>query len=96
MSLANPYWVIWWAEIGLGYVTYSIQFGLPGLISFFAGHLSADIAWYTLVSFSIAKGKKLLTDSAYRILTGVCATAIAGFAFWFAYSGFVKIQNLFS
>lgn len=96
MSLANPYWVIWWAAIGLGYVTYSIQFGLPGLISFFGGHLSADIAWYTLVSFSIAKGKKLMTDSAYRILTGVCATAIAGFAFWFAYSGFVKIKNLFS
>lgn len=95
MSLANPYWVIWWAAIGLGYVTYSMKFGLPGIICFFTGHLSADLAWYTLVSFSISKGKKIMTDSAYRIIIGVCATAITGFAFWFAYSGAVKINNYF-
>lgn len=27
MSLANPYWIIWWATVGLGYIFYSRQFG---------------------------------------------------------------------
>jgi threonine/homoserine/homoserine lactone efflux protein len=70
MSLINPYWVIWWAAIGLGYVTYSMAFGLTGLICFFTGHISADLAWYTLVSFSISKGKKFMNDSVYKLVIG--------------------------
>ena len=55
LSIANPYWFIWWATIGMGYIMYSVKFGLPGIISFFAGHILADLAWYYLVSFSVAK-----------------------------------------
>ena len=95
MSLLNPYWIIWWAAIGLGYVTYSMVYGFTGLICFFTGHISADLAWYTLVSFSIAKGKKFMTDSVYKLVIGFCASALAGFAVWFAYSGIKRIiQNL--
>ncbi len=91
MSLVNPYWVIWWAAIGLGYVTYSMTFGLQGLLCFFTGHILADLTWYTFVSFSIAKGKQFMTDAMYKIIIGICATALTGFAIWFAYSGISKI-----
>jgi hypothetical protein len=30
MSLANPYWIIWWATIGLGYVMVSKELGFAG------------------------------------------------------------------
>ncbi|MCX5848192.1 MAG: LysE family transporter, partial [Deltaproteobacteria bacterium] len=39
MSVANPYWIIWWATIGLGYIIYSWQFGFWGIAFFFAGHI---------------------------------------------------------
>jgi len=32
MSLANPYWIIWWATIGLGYILYSFKLGLLGVV----------------------------------------------------------------
>ena len=35
MSLANPYWIIWWATIGLGYVMISKTQGVAGVIFFF-------------------------------------------------------------
>lgn len=91
MSLANPYWVIWWAAIGLGYVTYSMKSGYAGVACFFTGHISADLAWYTLVSASIAKGKRLMNDFTYRIIIGACAAVLALFALWFAFSGLQRL-----
>ena len=62
MSLANPYWIIWWATIGLGYIVYAMRFGAVGVIAFFAGHISADFAWYSVVSLAISKGRSFLSD----------------------------------
>ena len=62
MSVANPYWIIWWATIGLGYILYSWQFGLWGIAFFFAGHILADLGWYSLVSAAVAGGRNFLTD----------------------------------
>jgi threonine/homoserine/homoserine lactone efflux protein len=88
MSLANPYWIIWWVTIGLGYILQSRQFGLWGVVFFFAGHISADFLWYSAVSTAVAKGGRLLTDRLYRGLTGLCAGFLILFAAYFFYSGF--------
>ena len=86
-SLANPYWTIWWASIGLGYIMSSCKFGIPGIIAFFTGHILADLAWYSLVSFSVARGRRFFTDRSYRWLIGICASFLVVFAVYFFYSG---------
>ncbi len=91
LSLANPYWLIWWATIGIGYIMYSVKFGLPGVIAFFLGHILADLAWYSLISFGIAKGRNFFTDSFYRRLIGACASFLVVFSFYFLYSGLERI-----
>lgn len=91
LSAINPYWIIWWASIGLGYITHSLQYGLLGIIAFFTGHILADLAWYAFVSMGIAKGKHLLSNSTYRGLLGGCAVFLLVFSLWFFYSGVVKI-----
>jgi len=53
MSVANPYWIIWWATIGLGYILYSWRFGFWGIASFFSGCILSDMAWYSLVAAAI-------------------------------------------
>lgn len=90
-SLANPYWLIWWASIGLGYIVYSVQFGVAGVVSFFAGHILADFAWYAFISFGVAKGRRFFNDSAYRGLIGGCALFLLLFSGYFLYSGIERM-----
>ena len=87
MSLANPYWIVWWVTIGLGYIVQSRAYGLWGVLFFFAGHILADLIWYTAVSTAVAKGRRLFTDRIYRGLTGVCAGFLFLFALYFLYAG---------
>ncbi len=95
LSAVNPYWLIWWASIGLGYIVHAMKFGLLGVAAFFCGHILADLAWYTLVSFGIARGAHLLGDRLYRKLIGGCAVFLMVFACWFFYSGLAKAVSIF-
>ncbi|HBH87631.1 MAG TPA: lysine transporter LysE [Syntrophaceae bacterium] len=90
-SIANPYWIIWWATIGFGYVLYSWRFGLAGIAFFFAGHILADLAWYSLVAAAVGKGRHLFTDRLYRGIIGTCAVVLVLFSFYFFYAGVQKI-----
>ncbi len=94
LSAVNPYWLIWWASIGLGYITYALTFGMLGVISFFLGHILADLAWYALISFGIAKGQHLFSNLFYRRLIGGCAVFLMLFSCWFFYSGVQKTLNV--
>jgi len=82
-SLANPYWTIWWITIGLGYLISSVKFGLAGIIAFFIGHIAADLSWYSLVAFAVARGRKIIGDKKYRVLLAVCGVFLLGFGIWF-------------
>lgn len=90
-SLANPYWFIWWASIGLGYIVFAAQQGVPGIIAFFGGHILADLAWYAFISFGVARGRRYFSDRAYRGLLGGCATLLLVFSGYFVYSGIVHL-----
>jgi threonine/homoserine/homoserine lactone efflux protein len=85
-SLANPYWTLWWATIGLGYLLAVRDMGFAGLTAFFLGHITADYAWYSLVSFGVSRGKTLLSDNSYRHMIRTCGLVLLCFGGWFLYS----------
>lgn len=91
MSLVNPYWSIWWATIGLGYILHSMNAGTLGVFAFFSGHLMGDLFWYAAVSSAVWKGRRLLSDRRYRMLIGVCAAFLIVFSCLFAWSGLQKM-----
>lgn len=93
MSLANPYWLIWWATIGLGYIVYAMKFGAVGVITFFSGHILADFAWYSAVSLAVSRGRGFMKDKTYKGVVAVCAFGLVVFSLWF---GFIGIQKLAS
>jgi threonine/homoserine/homoserine lactone efflux protein len=91
LSISNPYWTLWWATIGLGYILQSQHYGLWGIVFFFSGHILADLAWYTVVSVGFGRGRQFLNDHVYRAVIGICAALLVVFAGYFLYVGLVKI-----
>ena len=90
LSAANPYFIIWWATVGLSMVTMAMEsdLGVAGAFVFYGGHLGADFIWYLLVAFLVANGRRFINDTVYRAMVGVCAAALvlfAGYFGWFAY-----------
>ncbi len=94
MSLANPYWIIWWTTIGMGYILYSRQFGMTGVAFFFSGHILADLAWYSFISAAVSGGRHFLTDRLYRGVITTCAFFLVIFAVYFAWSGIGKLTSI--
>ncbi len=78
LSVSNPFWIIWWVTVGMGFVTQSLQFGVIGLLCFYCGHILADLAWYSLVSFSTATGRRLCPPLVYRCVFVLCGIALVG------------------
>ncbi len=91
LSAINPYWLIWWASIGLGYIMHSLKFGLVGIAAFFIGHALADLAWYALLSVGVAKGKRFLSDPIYKGLITCCSIFLTLFSCYFFFSGVHKM-----
>jgi threonine/homoserine/homoserine lactone efflux protein len=84
ISLANPYWYVWWATVGLGYLIFSSQkFGAIGIATFFTGHFLADLGWYSLTAFALVKGKKWISDAVYHWLIIVCGISLIGLGIFF-------------
>ena len=82
LSLANPYWTIWWLTIGLGLVLGAKKAGMAGITAFFTGHILADLGWYSLVAFVISKGRHFISLKVYKWIIALCAVMLIGFGVW--------------
>ena len=87
VSLSNPYWLIWWITLGMAYLLWSLNLGIAGVVTFFTGHILADLAWYALVAFIIASGRKIMNDTVYRMILLVCGLALLALGGYFITSG---------
>ncbi|MGB9642659.1 MAG: LysE family transporter [Candidatus Ratteibacteria bacterium] len=89
VSISNPYWTVWWVTIGLAYLSIALPRGLPGLIVFFLGHISADFFWYSLVSYSIHRGRAKFSPFVYRIVTICCGIFLSIFGVFLIIKGLI-------
>jgi threonine/homoserine/homoserine lactone efflux protein len=88
ISLANPYWFIWWLTIGMGYVMFARGLGLAGIIAFFAGHISSDLVWYSFVSYGIAMGGKYVSTRVIKVVLFICSLFLLLFGLFFIARGY--------
>jgi len=91
-SLANPYWMLWWATIGLNLTALALKQGRLGLGVFYAGHILADLLWYSLVAAAVAAGRRILPQSVYFVLFLLCGLAMAGLGGYFLGTGIGKLH----
>jgi len=69
ISAANPYFLLWWAIIGLGFIMQAYTaFGLVGVALYFVGHITADFIWYGFVSTVVGTTKRFISEKPYRVI----------------------------
>ncbi len=71
-SLSNPYWSLWWATFGLSWLLRSMERGAAGVLTFYAGHIMADVLWYFVVAFLVVTGRRFISDRAYNLVILAC------------------------
>ena len=87
VSVSNPYWILWWATVGVSYVALALRQGPLGLGSFYVGHILSDLSWYSLVAFVITAGRSLLSQPIYRGILLICGFFLIALSIYFIYSG---------
>lgn len=92
VSMANPYWWVWWATIGFAFMVQfnvSLQNG-SGLIAFFLGHEAGDLLWYVIVSTLSFFGIRHLNKKAYHAILGCCGLFMIVFGIYLGVSPFFR------
>jgi len=76
MSIGNPYFLLWWATIGLGLVLGADRFGTLGIAAFIIVHWSCDLIWFTILSALSNKGVETFGAKLYQRVSVVCGAAL--------------------
>ncbi len=87
VSVANPFWVTWWATIGAAYIAKALDQGAAGVASFYGAHFITDLAWLSLIAFALASGRRIMSRTAYRLTLTACGVFLLALAGWFLASG---------
>jgi threonine/homoserine/homoserine lactone efflux protein len=90
MTGGNPYFLLWWATIGVALITTAVTFGLFGLVVFTILHLACDIGWDQFLSVTVFKTKHLWTPKAQKIVFSICAAVLVGLGIYFGVSVFMS------
>lgn len=84
LSATNPYFLLWWAIIGLGFIMQSYRsLGYAGAAIFYLGHIAADFGWYGLVSIVVGTTRKFIREKPYRIIVAVLGAMLIFFGIKF-------------
>ena len=83
-TVFNPSVPLWWATIGLATLMEAILVAaLAGAAFWLIGHFLADLSWFSLVSYSVAKGGKVMGTKAHKGLLIVCGFILLWFGAYF-------------
>lgn len=84
VSVSNPYFLFWWAIVGLGLLLSAYtSFGIIGVILFYFGHILSDISWYSIISVLVSRTRKFINQKVYRIVIAILGACLSGFGISF-------------
>lgn len=86
-TLTNPYFFLWWATVGFSLIVMAAAYGVVVIIVFAIVHWSCDLAWDTLVSYTVHKSKKFWTPRTTTGVFTVCGSLFIVFGLYFIVSG---------
>ena len=95
LSAGNPYFLIWWATVGLALATQAAKWGIWAFALFALAHWSVDLIWLQILSWASFKGSVLLGPRGMRIVLLICSVALLVFGLIFVYkAGSTLIRSI--
>ena len=91
LTVSNPYFLIWWATVGLGLATSATKLGLHAFVLFAVVHWLVDFMWVTALSFASFHGTTLFGPKVQQRVMQVCAGAMLFFGLFFLYKAGVML-----
>jgi threonine/homoserine/homoserine lactone efflux protein len=85
LSVGNPYFLLWWATVGLNLAMKAQALGAVALVLFAIVHWLCDLVWLHLLAWASFKGSDLLSPRRQKIVFGICAAALLFFGAKFIY-----------
>lgn len=76
---ANPYFLIWWATVGLALAMKAAELGVVAFALFAVVHWLCDLVWLEALSLASHKGTQLLGNRVQRIVLAACGILLLGF-----------------
>lgn len=73
-TVVNPFWYTWWVAVGAAYLALPAVhvYGLLGVLVFYLGHITGDLLWDSILSGVVGRGRRWITDRAYKWLIVAC------------------------
>jgi len=86
LTAGNPYFLLWWATVGLALATEATHWGIWAFGLFALAHWLVDLIWLQALSWASFKGSVLLGPRGQRIVQAVCSAALLVFGLVFVYN----------
>lgn len=86
LSAGNPYFLFWWATVGLALATTATGMGIWAFALFAVVHWLCDFTWLGALSWASFKGTGLFGLFVQRIVLLICAVALFFFGLFFIYN----------
>jgi len=93
MSMANPFWWLWWATLGVAHIGWATQKGPGGGVTYFTGHILSDVAWYSAVSIALAAGRSVFSPPVLRGIYVVCGAFLVALGVLFLIGGAKSLRQ---
>jgi len=95
LSAGNPYFLLWWATIGLALATTAVGIGIWAFVLFAIVHWLCDLVWLGVLSWASFKGSVLLGPRGMRIVLMICSAALFIFGLFFIYNAVIILLKRF-
>jgi threonine/homoserine/homoserine lactone efflux protein len=94
LSAGNPYFLVWWATVGLALATTATGMGIWAFVVFAIVHWLCDLVWLSALSWASFKGSVLLGPRGMRIVLLICSLTLLVFGVVFIYTASSTLINL--
>jgi len=94
LTASNPYFLLWWATVGLALAAQAKLLGIFAFVLFALVHWSVDLLWLHLLSWASFKGSIVFGGRSRRIIMFICSIALLFFGVFFIFNSLVNLRKL--